>query len=115
MLLNVGLRLSLPWWVAFSCRAWSIAVRWAILSSWLFHWMPVSGGSARTRLIVSLVAVSLAGHGSTGTGGALPDLNVAAAIILGPDAEDILAASNAQDGAANLLAGLEELITNHRQ
>lgn len=44
----------------------------------------------------------------------LPDLDVAAAIVLGPDTEDVLAASDAQYKAANLLAGLVELVTNTR-
>jgi hypothetical protein len=41
-----------------------------------------------------------------------PNLNVATAIVLGPDAEDILAAPDTQDHAAHLLSSLHELVAN---
>lgn len=44
----------------------------------------------------------------------LPDFDVAAAVVLCPDAEDVLAASHTQDKAAHLLAGLVELVANAR-
>jgi hypothetical protein len=47
----LGLRFS--WW-PLSWRAWSIAVRWAMLSSWLRQVMMVPSGRLSTRLTVSL-------------------------------------------------------------
>lgn len=43
----------------------------------------------------------------------IPDFDVSAAVILGPDAQDVLLSSNTDDGATNLIAGLHELIANH--
>lgn len=43
----------------------------------------------------------------------IPDLHVSAAIVLGPDAENILAASDTDDSTAHLLASLCELVTDH--
>ena len=50
----VSLLLLVLWPALLSFLASSIADRWAMLSSWLFHTMLVSGGKARRRFIVSL-------------------------------------------------------------
>jgi len=47
----------------------------------------------------------------------LPDLDVPPPVVLGPDAEDILAAAHAEHEATHLVRGLHELVANksHKQ
>lgn len=42
----------------------------------------------------------------------IPDLDVAATVVLGPYAEDIFSASDADDDAAHLLTSFHELVTD---
>lgn len=44
-----------------------------------------------------------------------PNLDVAAAVVLCPNAEDVFTTPDAEDNAANLLTGLGELVTNNGQ
>jgi hypothetical protein len=53
---DVTLRFSCVWWF-FSWRAWSMAVRCAMLSSWLRQLICVPSGRPSTRLIVSLLCM----------------------------------------------------------
>ena len=84
-----------------------------MLSSWLFHIMFVSGGRESTRLMVSLLSKVSRGSGVGDTLVILPNLHVSAAVVLGPDAEDVFAASDTDDGTTDLLSSFGKLIANH--
>ena len=74
--------------------------------------MAVPSGNFRTRLIVSLCdherRVNVAGITY------LPNLDVPTAIVLRPDAEDVLAASNTEDEATYFISSFDELVSNQR-
>jgi len=93
--LNVCLLRSLPGTpTVFCCRASSRADRCAMLSSWLFQTMFVSAGRARMRLIVSLRQVSIYRY-RVCRPICIPNLDVPSTIVLSPDTQNILTASDA--------------------
>lgn len=89
-----------------------MAVRCAMLSSWLRQMIWVPSGRPRTRFTVSLPVSVTVKTGTDERLGNIPDLNVAAAVVLRPDAEDILSASDAENKAADLLTRLVELVAD---
>jgi len=82
-----------------------------MLSSWLLQMMFVPSGRSRTRFTVSLPLVSKTRSKSIKRRDS-PDLDVAAAVVLCPYAEDVFATPDAQHDATDLLSRLTKLVAN---